>query len=154
MRGYNNKRDVVSAQHQRGCNSGYISHLGNLSSIPSPFRFKFYNAALVIVTQPKKRGISNPTGQDKSAFISHSNIQNHFCLKLSSFGELNFLIPWVSARVLCVCVWQKSRSRNSNSTKNRGISNPIGQDKSVLISYSNIQKHFCLKLNSSGKVKF
>ena len=35
-----------------------------------------------------KRVIYNPIGQAKSMFISHSNIQNHFCLKLSSFGEL------------------------------------------------------------------
>ena len=44
--------------------------------------------------------------------------------------------------MLCVCVWPKLHSRNSNSTKKTGISNPIGQDKSVFISHSNIQKPF------------
>ena len=58
------------------------------------------NYALVIVTQ-QNRGISNPIGQDTSGFISNSNIQKHFCLKLSSFGEVTFQI---SARVLCVYV--------------------------------------------------
>ena len=55
-----------------------------------------------------------------------------------------------SARVLCMCVWQKLRSRNSNSTKNQKP-NPIGQAKSVFIYRSNIKNHFFLKLNSFGE---
>ena len=47
------------------------------------------NYAIVIVTQQKKRVISNPIGQDKSVLIFHSNIQKYFCLKLRSFGEVN-----------------------------------------------------------------
>ena len=84
-------------------------------------------------------------------WIYHSNIQNHFSLKLNSFGELKF---YITARVLCVCVWPKLRSCNSNSTKKRGIHKNICQDKSVWISHSNIQNHFSLKLSSFGKLKF
>ena len=98
----------------------------------------------------KKRGISNQIWQDKSVFISYSNIQNHFSLKLSSFGELPF---YTSVRVLSVCVWTKLCSPNSYSTKTRGISNPVGKDKSVFISHSNIQNHFSLRLSCFGEIK-
>ena len=38
----------------------------------------------------KKRGFFNPFRKEDSVFISHSTLQNHFCLGLSSFGELKF----------------------------------------------------------------
>ena len=38
----------------------------------------------------KKRRMCNPFRKEDSVFISHSTLQNHFCLGLSSFGELKF----------------------------------------------------------------
>ena len=58
--------------------------------IPSPFRFKVYNTALIIVTQPKKEEFPIQLTRISQCSIFHSNIQNHFCLKLSSIGELKF----------------------------------------------------------------
>ena len=59
----------------------------------------------------------------------------------------------ISARVLCVCVWPKLRSRNINSTKKMGIFNPNGQAKSVFLYQSNIKNHFSLKLSSFGELQ-
>ena len=58
------------------------------------------NNALQIVTQPNKLKIGKPIRNKDSVFIYYSSIQKHFCLGISTFGELK---SYISARVfLCV----------------------------------------------------
>ena len=47
------------------------------------------NYALVILTQPKTK-MCKIFRLEESVLIYHTTLQNHFCLGLSSFGELNF----------------------------------------------------------------
>ena len=59
------------------------------------------NYALVIVTQQKKKGISNPIGQRESVFVSiliyKTMLYDNQKFSVKIFG-------WISARMLCVCV--------------------------------------------------
>ena len=61
----------------------------------------------------------------------------------------NFLTPENDRLDIMSSTFGRGRdTRNSNSTEKRGISNPIGQAKSVFIFNSNMQNHFCLKPNN------
>ena len=57
------------------------------------------NYSLVILTQPKMK-MCKMFRLEESVLISHSTLQNHFCLGLSSFQEINFYIN--TGVLLCV----------------------------------------------------
>ena len=98
----------------------------------------------------KKWGIGNLFCQENWVFISHSNIQNHFSLVLSIFGELN---SWISVRVL-LCVYDQNYALIIVTHPEKEVGNPLRQEDWVFIPHSNMHTHFCLSLSCLGELNF
>ena len=76
--------------------------------------------------------------------FGHTHMQKH---------PSTYIKIYLCARgLLCVCVWSKLRSFNSDSSRKRRICNSFSQKDSVFIFNSSIQNHFCWIVKTKTKI--